>query len=131
MGYIMLGRGVTSKTLEQLAGRRGGRPGQKGRRQTIESKETYKSRTKMGSPDEADSVTILCQIARSGIDQLLPKAPKTEAEADKPFDIDPWNQSRAEQFTRIKGMEKETHTPDFVTETGIWESGLDDPGRSW
>lgn len=74
---VRFGRGVDRKALEELASRRGGMQAGLGRKLTIESKGDYKSRTGSSSPDRADSVTIVIQVARLTTPGLVPKAKDT------------------------------------------------------
>lgn len=77
---VRLGRGVDAKTFEELASRRGGMQVGLGKKQTLESKDAYKSRTGENSPDRADCLTILLHVARTNTPNLLPKAPDTADE---------------------------------------------------
>lgn len=75
---IRLGRGVDAKTFEELAARRGGSTPGLGKKQAVEGKDKYKSRTGEASPDRADAVLLLCHVARISTPGLVPKARDTE-----------------------------------------------------
>lgn len=76
---VRFGRGVDAKTFEELASRRGGSQVGLGRKQTLEGKDAYKSRTGENSPDRADCVTILLHVARISTPGLIPRAKDTIA----------------------------------------------------
>jgi len=76
---VKLGRGVDAKTIEELAARRGGMKIGQGRRQSVESKDQYRSRTGENSPDRGDSALMCLFVARISTPGLVPKAKDTES----------------------------------------------------
>jgi hypothetical protein len=75
---IGIGRGVDSKTSEELAGRRGGMKVGIGKKQSVEAKDAYKGRTGENSPDRADSFLIMLHVARLRTPNLVPRAKDTK-----------------------------------------------------
>lgn len=87
---VRFGRSIDHETFAELSSRKGGsRPGL-GMKRAVETKDAYKRRTGRPSPDKADVVTMLLQIARVSVAGLIPKAPSTSAapaeERLKPLD---------------------------------------------
>lgn len=81
-GYIKVGAGVDSETIQELVERKGGSPNGKGRLLQVESKDLYKSRGKK-SPDRADAFTMLVQCARLTL-AIRPKSPDTAELEEEP-----------------------------------------------
>jgi hypothetical protein len=77
---VRFGKGIDSKTFDELCGRMGGMQVGLGRKLTLEGKDVYKARTGSNSPDRADVVTILIHVARVTTPHLLPKASETQEE---------------------------------------------------
>lgn len=77
---VRFGKGVDTKTFDELCGRMGGMQVGLGRKLTLEGKDVYKARTGSNSPDRADAVTILIHVARVTTANLVPKAADTEEE---------------------------------------------------
>lgn len=77
---VRFGRGVDVKTFEELSSRKGSSKVGKGKKQSVESKKDYKKRTGFSSPDRADAVLLLIQVARMATANLIPKAKDTEVE---------------------------------------------------
>lgn len=77
---IRIGRGVPSEAIEQLVSRLGSSKIGKGRKRSVESKDSYKSRTGKGSPDKADSLLISLFVGRITTPGLIPKAKDTVSE---------------------------------------------------
>lgn len=77
---IGIGRGVPLEAIEELVSRRGSSKAGKGRKRSVESKDSYKSRTGKSSPDFADSFLIAAHVARITTPGLIPKAKDTVTE---------------------------------------------------
>ena len=87
---IRIGRGIDTKTVEELAARRGGMKVGIGKRQSVEPKDAYKARTGETSPDRADSFLIMLHVARLRFSNLVPKAKDTKTGAEVARQISPW-----------------------------------------
>ena len=87
---MKLGRGVDAKTFEELAARRGGMKVGLGKRQSVETKDQYRSRTGENSPDRADSALLFLHVARLNTPGLIPKAKDTETIVSGPG-ARPWS----------------------------------------
>jgi hypothetical protein len=81
-GYIKIGSGVDTETVQELVERKGGSPGGKGKLLQVESKDLYKSRGNK-SPDRADAFTMMVQCARIAL-ALRPKSPDTSELEEEP-----------------------------------------------
>jgi hypothetical protein len=81
---IRIGKGVDLETVSELVNRRGGSPVGKGKLLIVEPKADFKARNGGKSPDRADSFTMLIQCFRLNIAELLPKAPDTAVEVERP-----------------------------------------------
>lgn len=77
---VGIGRGVPMEAIEELAARRGSSKAGKGRKRSVESKDSYKSRTGKPSPDCADAILICLHVARITTTGLVPKARDTKTE---------------------------------------------------
>ena len=69
---------MEAKTSEELAARRGGLKVGKGKLQSVEGKDEYRSRTGENSPDRADACLLLVHGMRIATAGLVPKAKDTE-----------------------------------------------------
>jgi len=81
-GYIKIGAGVDTETIQELVERKGGSPSGKGKLLQVESKDLYKSRGNK-SPDRADAFTMLIQCARIAM-AIRPKSPDTDELQEEP-----------------------------------------------
>ncbi len=75
---IRIGRGVSSRALQELAGRCGGMKTGLGKKRSVEGKDVFKSRTGGKSPDCSDAILIMLHVARLSMPGLIPKAKDTE-----------------------------------------------------
>ncbi len=104
---IRIGRGVDSRTIEELGSRRGGMKVGTGKKQSVESKDRYKARTGSASPDRADSALLFCHAARMTTENLIPRAKDTKSEAPPPRD--PWgNFTLTSENMPMRGYEGHT-----------------------
>ncbi len=106
-GVIKCGRGVDPKAFEELGSRRGGTKIGKGKKQCVESKDVYRARTGLSSPDKADSITILLHVCRLTTENLIPRAKDTKSEAPPPRD--PWgNFTLTQEAMPMRGYQGHT-----------------------
>lgn len=87
---IRIGRGIDTKTVEELAARRGGMKVGIGKKQSVEPKDAYKARTGESSPDRADSFLIMLHVARLRFSNLVPKAKDTKTSGEVARQTAPW-----------------------------------------
>ncbi len=76
---VRIGRGISAEAVEQLVSRLGSSKAGKGRKRSVESKDSYKQRTGKGSPDKADALLITLHVCRITTPGLIPKAKDTVA----------------------------------------------------
>lgn len=88
---IRIGRGVSSRAIQELAGRCGGMKTGLGKKLSVEGKDAYKARTGGKSPDAADSVLIMLTVARLNTPGLIPKAKDTELIPVSGPRVRPWS----------------------------------------
>lgn len=77
---VGIGRGVPQELIEELTARRGHSKVGKGRKRSVESKDSYKKRTGKSSPDLADAALVCLHVARITTAGLVPRAKDTVAE---------------------------------------------------
>lgn len=115
-GYVKVGRAVEPTVYEEWAARRGGSKVGQGKKQSVEGKDDYKSRTGKPSPDRADAANMLLHVMRCSNPDLVPKAKDTKEEKTEPSKkIEPWHGFElAFGASTMQGFGDESSLPDML-----------------